>query len=75
MSVYRAGEILLDHFANSKLDITIIQYIATSKEGQDFLAKGLKEIDTPKIYHLKTDPKTVVDINIVCLGKPLGHLP
>jgi hypothetical protein len=64
-SVYRAREILLDYFANLKLDITITQYITTLKEGQDFLAKGLKEINAPEIYCLKADLKTVVNINIV----------
>jgi hypothetical protein len=42
-SVFGAGDILLEHFANSKLDITVAQYIATSKESRDFLAKGLKD--------------------------------
>jgi hypothetical protein len=72
-SAYRAREILLDHFANLKLDITIVQYITTSKEDQDFLAKGLKEINASKVYCLKANPKTVVDINIVYMQNPLGE--
>jgi hypothetical protein len=40
----------LEHFANSKLHITVAQYIATSKEGREFLAKGLKEIETPEVH-------------------------
>ena len=46
---YGAADILLDHFARSKMDISMAQYIATSKEGRDFLAKGLKEIDTLEV--------------------------
>ena len=62
-SAYEAGDILLDHFANSKLDITVAQYLATSREGRDFLAKGLKEIEAPEVHRSKADSRTAVDAN------------
>jgi hypothetical protein len=61
-SAYSAGDILLDHFANAKLDITVAQYLATSKEGRDFLAKGLKEVNTPEVK-LPRD-RCTVDANL-----------
>ena len=53
----------MDHFANSKLDITVAQYLATSREGRDFLAKGLKEIEAPEVHRSKADSRTAVDAN------------
>jgi hypothetical protein len=74
-SAYGAGDILLEHFANSKLDITVAQYIATSKEGREFLAKGLKEIETPKVHRVKPDSKIVVDANVVHACGPHRRKP
>ena len=62
-SVYKAGDILLDYFANSKLNITVAQYLTTSREGRDFLAKGLKEIEAPEVHRSKADSRTAVDAN------------
>jgi hypothetical protein len=67
-SAYGAADILLSHFARSKMDISVAQYIATSKEGRDFLAKGLKEIDTPEVQR-RTDPKLTVDASSASIGE------
>lgn len=74
-SAYGAGDILLEHFANSKLDITVAQYIATSKEGREFLAKGLKEIETPDVHRAKPDSKIVVDANVLHACRPPRRKP
>ena len=63
MSVYKVRDILLDYFANLKLNITVVQYLTISRERQDFLVKGLKEIEAPEVHRSKADSRTAIDIN------------